>query len=349
MITVLMDTLPLGTGHAARGIGSYTRNLLEQLEDTRDLTILRSSSVTDSSNKPDIIHYPFFDLFFNTLPLIKTAKTVVTIHDVIPLVYPEHYRPGLKGKLRFQLQKLSLKTVSAVLTDSEHSKKDIISYLGVPEDKIHVVYLAANPELEPVSEYAVTKLRKKYSLPKQYLLYVGDINYNKNIPQLIKTLKFLPESVHLVCVGKNFQPQDIPEWHWVEQQTALSNVSERIHFLPSILVDAADELSALYSGALAYIQPSLYEGFGLPVLEAMRCKTPVISSNRSSLPEVAGAEAMLVEPTAEAFAAAVLEVMEWSMTKREKIVSSASRWQRTFSWKKTAQQTHEVYQKCIRK
>ena len=165
MITVLMDTLPLGTGHAARGIGSYTRNLLEQLEDTRDITILRSSSITDSSNKPDIIHYPFFDLFFNTLPLIKTAKTVVTIHDVIPLIYPEYYKPGLKGKLRFQLQKLSLKTVAAVLTDSEHSKKDIISYLGVPEDKIHVVYLAANPELEPVSEYAVTKLRKKYSLP----------------------------------------------------------------------------------------------------------------------------------------------------------------------------------------
>ncbi|MCA9369309.1 glycosyltransferase family 4 protein, partial [Candidatus Woesebacteria bacterium] len=191
-------------------------------------------------------------------------------------------------------------------------------------------------------------VRKKYGIPKQYLLYVGDINYNKNIPQLIKTLKYLPENIHLVCVGKNFFPQEITEWQWVEQQLALSDVADRVHFLTNILVDAKDELSALYSGAIAYIQPSLYEGFGLPVLEAMRCKVPVISSNRSSLPEVAGEHALLVEPTAESFAQSVEEIIQWSKTKRTQWVSAASTWQKSFTWQKTAEETKAIYQKVAR-
>ncbi|NCS97954.1 MAG: glycosyltransferase family 4 protein [Candidatus Pacebacteria bacterium] len=343
MLTVLIDTLPLGTGHAARGIGSYTRNLLHELEEFNDISVVKSSA-EDQPKHIDVVHYPFFDLFFDTLSVIRKVKTVVTIHDVIPLIFPEFYPAGVKGKLRFNKQKLALKFVSAVITDSESSKKDIIKHLGVPESKIHVIYLASNPSLEPQSEYAIAKVRKKYALPKQYVLYVGDINYNKNIPQLIKTLKFLPESIHLVCVGKNFTPEPIPEWKWVEQQLALSNVGERVHFLTDVLVDATDELSALYSGAIAYIQPSLYEGFGLPLLEAMKCRVPVISSNTSSLTEVAGDHALLVEPTAEAFAQAVLSINEWSKSKRERWVASASSWQKTFTWKKTAQETKKVYE-----
>ena len=346
MLKVLLDTLPLGTGHAARGIGSYTRSLLEELEKDTDLVVFRSSlSDEQEQDKPDVIHYPFFDLFYSTLPLVKRGPTVVTVHDVIPLRYPEHYKPGIKGKIRLAKQKVALSSVDAVITDSESSKRDIANFLAVPEKKIHVIYLAANKELEPQSEYAVTKVRKKYSLPKNYLLFVGDINYNKNIPQLIKTLKYLPEKIHLVCVGKNFYPQPIPEWQWVEQQIALSNVEDRVHFLTDILVEATDELSALYSGALSYIQPSLYEGFGLPVLEAMRCKTPVIASNVSSLPEVAGDHAVLVEPTAEAFSQAAQEILNWSKTKRQKLLSAASAWQKSFSWKKTAEETKKVYTK----
>lgn len=347
-LTVVLDTLPLGTGHAARGIGSYTRNLLQELEDMDDIAVVKSSEET-MPKSIDLVHYPFFDLFYDTLPVIKKQKTIVTIHDVIPLLYPEYYKPGVKGSLRLKKQKVALKNVSAVLTDSESSKKDINTHLGVPKEKIHVIYLAANPALEPQSEYAVTKVRKKYSIPKQYILYVGDINYNKNIPQLIKTLKYLPENIHLVCVGKNFFPQPIPEWQWVEQQIALSNVKERVHFLTEILVDATDELSALYSGAIAYVQPSLYEGFGLPLLEAMRCKVPVVSSNRSSLLEVGDKYAIMVEPEAEKFAEAIETIKEWPDSAREKWVSSAFEWQSKFTWKKTAQATKKVYQQVAEK
>lgn len=348
MLTVLIDTLPLGTGHAARGIGSYTRNLIRELTHIPDVTVVKTSE-EDHPTRVDVVHYPFFDLFFDSLSLFKKTKTVVTIHDVIPLLYPKFYPPGVKGKIRLKKQKLALKTVSAVITDSEASKKDIIKYLGVPEKSIHVVYLASNAALEPQTEYAISKVRKKYAVPKQYILYVGDINYNKNVPQLIKSLKYLPESIHLVCVGKNFTPQPIPEWQWVEQQLALSDVTDRVHFLTDVLVDATDELSALYTGAIAYVQPSLYEGFGLPVLEAMKCKVPVISSNTSSLVEVAGEHALLVEPIAEDIANAVLEVKNWSNSKREKWVSSASAWQRTFSWKKTAEETKKVYEQVVGK
>src|SRR5690606_34821650 len=109
--------------------------------------------------------------------------------------------PGIKGKLRFEKQKLALKTASGVITDSESSKTDIIERLGIPAEKVHVVYLAANPNLVAQKDAVIGKILKRYQLPKEYLLYVGDINYNKNIPQLIKMVKFLPENLHLVCVG----------------------------------------------------------------------------------------------------------------------------------------------------
>lgn len=346
-MNILFDTSTLDGGHAIRGIGTYTRFLIEHLEKNSDIEIQRSG--VDQAEKfiTDIIHYPFYDFFFSTLPIIKTKPTVVTIHDVIPLKFPQYYKAGFKGRARFLKQKAALRNVKAIITDSEASKADIVKHLSVPKRKIHVVYLAANPELKKASDADIHRVKRQYKLPKNYILYVGDINYNKNIPQLIKAVRYLPKSIKLVAVGKNFQKQDIPEWQWIETQLALSDVADRVQFIPSIKSTDTSDLAAVYTGALCYIQPSLYEGFGLPVLEAMQCMTPVVSTNTSSLPEVGGNHVIYTEPDAESILAGVEQVLEWSIAKRSEITKEAYRWSQTFNWDKTAQETIAVYKKVL--
>lgn len=345
MINVLLNSNVLNTGSANRGIGTYTRLLSNKLDKDTEINLVKSSA---KKAPTDIIHYPFFDLFFDTLPLHLFKKTVVTIHDVIPLIFPKFYPSGIKGKLRFKKQKLALKNVNAIITDSKNSKIDIIKYLNVPEEKIHVIYLAPNDEFEKQDEKVIKKVLKKYNLPKNYFLYVGDINYNKNIPQLIKMMKFIEDKdIKLVCVGRNFSPKDIPEWKWIETQLALSNVEDRVIFVNNLLTESMTDLSAIYSGAIAYIQPSLYEGFGLPVLEAMRCQTPVISAKNSSLIEVGATNVLFAQANAEDFAQRAIEVISWSKTTRKKWLKKAFEWSQKFSWYKVAKETIAVYKKVI--
>lgn len=357
-INVLLDTSPLSSGSRIRGIGTYTRLLKEALEKRNDTQVIPIASRADiaaaKKNYPDldprhtVVHYPFFDLFFSTLPLLRKFKTVVTVHDVIPLKFPEHYRPGRKGKLRFYKQAFALQGVDAVITDSQSSLRDIAQHLRIKEEKLHVVYLAASPEITAQSEESVDNVRKELALPSDYVLYVGDINYNKNIPQLIKMVKFLPDNINLVCVGKNFYPQDIPEWKWIETQLALSDVTHRVKFITTIEANATQTLSALYSGAVAYVQPSLYEGFGLPVIEAMQAKCPVVATNSSSLTEITHEHAILVQPEAEQFAEAVKTIYSWSKTHRQEVVRDAFRWSEHYSWQRVAQETRDVYAKALR-
>ncbi len=347
-IKVLLDSSPLHNANAIRGVGVYTRFLSQALAKKKTEVELMLAKKLDGSFKPDLIHYPFFDLFFPTLPLIKKGRTVVTIHDVIPLLYPQFYKVGKRGRLSLVKQKLALKNVDAVITDSESSKTDIAKHLGVKMEKIHVVPLAGNPEIKAPSDDTIKSTARKYKLPQKYLLYVGDINYNKNLPQLIKTLKFLPKDIKLVCLGKNFFPQDIPEWQWIEAQIALSDVAKRVKFITNLAGNDALALSAIYAGALAYIQPSIYEGFGLPILEAMSAGTPVICADNSSLTEVTSRSAIVVEEAkAENFAAGVEQVLVWKRTDRKKFIERASKHAAKFTWAKTAAATIAVYRKII--
>ncbi|OGJ37784.1 MAG: hypothetical protein A2383_01710 [Candidatus Pacebacteria bacterium RIFOXYB1_FULL_39_46] len=343
---VLINVQPLSSGHAIRGVGMYTRFLSEALEKQPGIELYRSSLV-QRPKKIDIVHYPFFDLFFPTLPLAKFSKTIVTIHDVIPLLFPKEYPVGKRGWLAFAHQKLALKTVAKVITDSQASQQDIATHLGVPLGKIAVVPLAANPFLQPLPASKLKTAKRKLKLPEKYILYVGDINYNKNIPQLIKALKYLPENIKLVCVGKHFFPQDIPEWQAIEAQIALSNVAKRVLFKPDILSDDYQTLSAIYSAAAVYVQPSLSEGFGLPVLEAMRCKTPVVATGNSSLLEVGGKVTLFAEATAEALAENIEMILNLTQAKRRAWVKKAADWEQQFTWEKTAEETMRVYQSIL--
>lgn len=345
---ILIETSPLSSGHAIRGIGIYTRLLTQTLEAELGIEVVRSETPAAKDFVPDLIHYPYFDFFFETLPLIKKAPTLVTIHDVIPLIFPKHYQSGVKGKLRFLKQKAALKNVKGVITDSVASKNDIQEHLGFPSEKITVVSLAANPELKAASAKEIRSVKRRYKLPKNYVLYVGDINYNKNIPQLIKAVRYLPRHTKLVCVGRSFTPQDIPEWQWIQTQLALSDVEQRVKFISNLSGTDNQDLAAIYSGAQVYVQPSLYEGFGLPVLEAMQCKTPVVATKTSSLPEVGGKNAVYTQPTAEELAQGINQVLSLSKTKRQKMVNAAYKWSQNFSWKKTAKETAAVYQRVLK-
>ncbi|MDR0462629.1 MAG: glycosyltransferase, partial [Pseudomonadales bacterium] len=278
---IYYPTSHLAKKQAHRGVGRYG-TLLQSA-----LSKIKAIQVVKSEQKAEIVHYTYFDLFFNSLKkLTNWQQTVVTVHDTIPLLFPDEYRPGFRGRLALICQKSKLRKVGAVITDSEASKKDIVKYLGVKEEKVKVVYLAADPDLEPADESTIAKIRKKYKLPTTYVLYVGDINYNKNLPQLIKAMKFLPKNISLVMVGKNFKPAPIEQWQAIEEQLHLSEVEKQVRFLNN--VDDQDDLAAIYGGALCYVQPSLAEGFGLPLVEAFSCGVPVICSENSSLVEVGG-------------------------------------------------------------
>ncbi len=334
---------PFAKQQAHRGVGRYDTWLKESLMNLSDFQI-----VTDP-HQADLFHYTFFDPFVRSLkPPKHKCPFVVTIHDLTPLVFPRDFPAGRRAHFNLFWQTRSARQADFIITDSQASQHDISQIFSLPTEKIKVVYLAANPNLKPASLAQIKNLRVKYSLPSRYLLYVGDINFNKNLRQLIKTLKFLPPNIHLVMVGKNFFPHEIPEWYAIQEQLHLSEVENRVIFLNQIASDL--ELSALYTGALAYIQPSYYEGFGLPVLEAMRSGTPVICHRNSSLIEIGGQVAVFSQSLqARDFAAAVQEVLAWTPEQRQNRLNKAYAWEKNFTWSSTAEQVYQIYSQVLAK
>lgn len=346
---VAIDVSPLKSAHQFRGIGVYTKRLVEALKKhpAADLEVV----LVEEGNIPkncDLIHYPYYDLFWSTLPLARKKKTVVTIHDTIPLIFPKHYPPGVKGRLRFQKQKLALKTASAVICDSKNSKKDIVKYLDFPDDKIYVVYLAPGEEFKPITDHrSLTAIRRKYRFPKQFVLYVGDVNYNKNVLGLVKACKKI--KVPLVIVGKQAAQKSFDHKH-IENQPLKTLIDEygkdpdiiRLGFVPD------EDLVVIYNLATVYCQPSFYEGFGLPVLESMVCGTPVVASKKSSLPEIVGRAAVLIDPYDIIDIANGLTVAIEDRDLREDLIQKGLKQAKKFSWKKTADGTYKVYQKMFR-
>jgi len=340
-ISILMADSHLHAGNQFRGVGVYTKLLSQALSEHPDVTLV------DELNSAQIIHYPHFELYSASLPIRKKKPAVITIHDVIPLVFPEAYKPGFKGTLKFIHQRLALGNVRAILTDSETSAADIARYLHVKPHRIFVVPLAAAADLQTPSGRSLASVKRKYHLPSNYILYVGDINYNKNLPQLIKSLKYLPWQVKLVMVGKNMRDQKISEWQDIQTQIALSDVAKRVMFIPDVPANQPIELAAIYANAICYVQPSLYEGFGLPVLEALQVGTPVVSSHTSSLPEIVGDAGILVEPTAEGLGSAVKQVLEFSGRERQAVIARGKARSRRFSWHRVAEQTMAVYRHAL--
>lgn len=345
---IQIDVSQMHVLNADRGVGMYTSLLFEHLKKNfpdESIELLH----TPTSTKADLVHYPYFDLYFHTLPIRKRAKTVVTIHDVIPLIYPKQYRPGIRGSLEFFRQLVSLKAADAVITDSECSKQDIAKHFGFPAEKIHVVYLAGNPQLKAQKKADVEAIKTKYSLPKDYVLYIGDINYNKNLPAFIQACAALPKGVDVVMVGHALKNTAIPEGRALNDAIQNNGMIDRVTLLTDIPKEPASELASILSGAMAYVQPSLYEGFGLSVLDAMQCEVPVVTSRTSSLREVAGDAAIYFHPkSVDEMTEAIKKAIHLSAKEKKDLLAKAAINLKKFSWDKAAIETHAVYTSVIK-
>ena len=226
---IAIDTTPLESGHQARGVGSYTKLLIKALQKYENRHTY--SFFTRGQKVPkqtDLVHYPYFDPFFLTLPLFKLIPTVVTVHDLIPIGFPDHFPKGLRGELKWQAQKLSLRGAARIIADSNASKTDIHELIGFPKERIDVVHLAPSPIFRPMAgQTARDRVRKKYNLPERFILYVGDINWNKNINGMLKAFREI-KNTKLVLVGKAFLDDTLIETQEIDRMIHLLGLSEAI-------------------------------------------------------------------------------------------------------------------------
>jgi glycosyltransferase involved in cell wall biosynthesis len=349
---IAFDISPLESGHKVRGIGFYTRNLAIELKKVIKKTDWSFNEINMNAGKKqsvayDLIHYPYFDLFFISLPLFRSTKLVVTIHDIIPLLYPEYYPPGIKGKIRFQIQKFLLKKIDAVITDTKASKKDIVKYLGYPEDKIYPIYLGTDRKFNKIpNPKRYNQLRKKYNLPNKFVLYVGDVNYNKNLVRLAEACKIIDTT--LVIVGRQAVIEEFDKQHpemkmWTEFLSKYKSdpYIKRLGFVND------DELVELYNCASVYCQPSLYEGFGLPVLEAMACGCPVVCAKTPALEEIAGDAALYANPYCSSDIASKLSNILEGLKIKNALIDKGYKNLQRFSWEKCARETLDLYRKVL--
>ena len=280
------------------------------------------------------------------LPLVgRTGKYVVTIHDVIPLILPQTFTPRHRLVVRMALARVRAKA-DRVIVPSHAAKRDIVQRLGLAEDLVVVTHAGCEPQFQPEAQEASFRdLAARYGLPSRYVLAVGTLEPRKNLTTLLQAFARLrrgaktdPE-LGLVLAGAR---------GWLDEpvfQSVRSLGLEQVVRFPGFIDD--EDLPAVYRGAELFVFPSLYEGFGLPLLEAMACGVPVITSNVSSMPEVAGGAALLVDPRdVHGLAAAIAQVLRDEALRgrlRDAGIARAGQ----FSWETAARQTLDTYASLV--
>jgi glycosyltransferase involved in cell wall biosynthesis len=298
------------------------------------------------SNPPDLLFVPS-----HVLPLAHPQHTVVTVHDLGYHYYPEAHTLFQNVYLRWSTQ-YNARAATRVLADSEATRQDLIRYYGTPKEKIAVVYPGRDEALAPVAEsQRLADMRAHYGLSDSYFLYVGTLHPRKNLVRLVQAFASLIQSL----TSSSQHPMDSLQlvlagqkgWLYEEifAEVRRLDLTERV-VLTGYVPDA--HLGGLLSGALAFVFPSLYEGFGLPVLEAMACGTPVVCSDVSSLPEIAGDAALLVDPLdAEDLAQALYQIAVDERLRRTLVARGLQQVQ-LFSWRRCAQETLQVLEDAAR-
>ena len=355
------------------GIGTYIRNLLRELAalDTeteyvvltkpRDMEVVsvlgqNFRAVPDSSGQysiaeqlsvPIAVRRERLNLFHAThyvLPALTPSKSVVTIHDCIHLMFPEYTR----NRLRHAYARAALYTAAhksdRIFTVSEQSKRDILKFFNVPPEKIVVTPNAIDDRFSaPPSEEHVVQTRERYQLSQSYLLYVGNIKPHKNLERLIEAFHLVRSQgrseLELIIIG-----DEISRLQSLRRAIHKYDIHRYVRFLGYV---PDKTLAVLYRLASVFVFPSLYEGFGLPPLEAMASGTPVVTSNVSSLPEVAGNAAVLVDPyRADSIADGILSILR-STHLRDTLRARGLERAQEYSWARSVRKVHEVYREVL--
>ena len=265
----------------------------------------------------------------------KNTKKVTTIHDMTVYLFPSSFDPKIIKIQRQRLAKVK-EEVDLVIADSRSTKEDVVKFLEIPDEKVRVVYLAASDEFRPADDEKVKDVLRKYKIKKPYILSVATQEPRKNIQKLIDSFEKIKEEhpdFSLVLVGKQGWGQG---FHSTEGVIWTG-------YIPK------EDLVSAHSGCRVFVYPSLYEGFGLPILEAMACGVPVVTSNNSSMTEIAKDVAILVDPRNEIqLEKAIKMVINLSLEDYQKMVRASLNCSRKFTWTKTAKETLKINREAYR-
>lgn len=291
--------------------------------------------------KFDLLHSPAF-----VVPFGCPCPTVTTIHDVSFLLFPQHFERRWRTYLEYTMPSI-LKSASAVICVSQHARQELLKFYQVPAEKVHVVYNGVDQTQFSPNATLDAEWAHSIGLKKDYILHVGLLSWRKNLPMLLRALALLRvrgqlKNYQLVLAGPELAVlSGSKEIHDSIRELGLEDMVILTGFVPD------GKMPGLYAHAKLLVMPSIYEGFGLPVIEAMASGTPVIASDVSSLPEIAGDAAVLVTPTDEsAWAEAIARVLEDTATSdqlRKKGIAQAQQ----FSWKTAAEETLAVYHDVV--
>lgn len=348
IIKIAIDISPTQDANAIRGVGYYTSNLVTNLQNEiktnpsyKNYQIdLISNTNNQSSMAYDLIHYPYFDPFKLTLPKKTKIPTVVTVHDLIPRQFKKNFPVGIKGEIKWLIQKHRLLKVNKILTVSHYSKNIIKNIIKYNSNNIYVTYLSADKSFKVHNEpKKLEEIRKKYNLPKKFILFVGDINWNKNIPTLVKVC--LKLNYPLVIVGSSATKKDVPNHPWTKDLLWLQSQHSPNLILTGFVPDV--DLPYIYNLATIYCQPSFAEGFGLPLVQAMQSGCPVTYSQDSCLDEIMDSNGLKFDPHSSKDLEKTLQQF-WNNEKiRQKYIKLGLNHAQNFNWKYTALQTLALY------
>jgi glycosyltransferase involved in cell wall biosynthesis len=342
------------SGRDRAGTGIYASRLIRELSDNSELEIKAFNGPQGSWAQrllwyhwqfPRVLRQDRFDLLHGpafVLPLRSPCPSVVTVHDLTSRIFPEHFDRPWRVYVN-RIMPHTLGQASAIICVSEHSRKDLLKFYPVSRGKVHVVYHGIDHNRFHPGATLDSQWAQTFGLREGYVLHVGTFSHRKNIPTLLRAISHLRSkgkwgTRQLVLAGSQSEGmKGVHEVYDTIRELELGSSVVLTGYVPN------DQVPGLYAHASALVMPSLYEGFGFPVLESMAVGTPVIASNSSSLPEVAEDAAILVPPQdVEAWAKAIEDVIE-SPTISSELQRKGLARARQFSWERTAEQTVAVY------
>ncbi|MCU0644036.1 MAG: glycosyltransferase family 4 protein [bacterium] len=289
----------------------------------------------------DVYHYPHFDL-----PMMQRYRSVVTIHDLKYIIAPELFLEfsSLKKTYMSFFYRMSCRKAKKIIVVSESTKLDLVRLFHVPPENVAVIPLASNSNFKlAANKQKIQSKLAKLRLNKKFFLVVGERRPHKNLVRIIEAFQIFKkhgfDDYKLLIIGKKYGSYSEPEKK-IEQL----NLTEDV-ILKGYVSD--EELPLYYQGAEAFLFASLYEGFGIPILEAMSCGTPVITSNISSLPEVAADAALCINPVSSSAIAEAMERLVLQPELKADLITKGLKRAKMYSWERTAEQTLAVYQEVF--